>query len=489
MNNKRGRRGKSIFAILCFAFYFVFPVAAAISPAVCAPVVSELSNKPYTFAEPSARLEAQTPEPDDPVQLEASTVVPPIAMLDVSGMITQGTASYLDRGIKSLTERENPVQAVIINLNTPGGLVDATLDILGTFSESPVPVISYVSPSGAIAASAGSFILVGSHIAAMAPGTTTGAAMPIELAPTGERNAADEKTISFLAGHMESIASLRGRPPEIAAAFVTENLTLNSEEALKSKIIDYESSSLGTLLDQINNTEVKMEEETITLVTKGAEIINVPMNFSEDLQNKVSDPQIAFLLLAAGAAALYFGLSTPGTVVLETLGALLLILAVYGMGLFSTSATGIILIVLGLVLIAAELFTAATGVFAVGGAASIILGALLFPQEPLLPGNWYSLFLKTVFGTGIVLALTGILIATAVIRSRRKRYTAKQPLKTGRVVKEINPVGMVKVRGELWRAKAVDNIPISVDTLVTVTERKGLTLLVEPQKQTNKGGK
>jgi len=451
------------------------------------PPPAKIRCKPYLSARFQAReqINLQNYEYSRALAPDA----PKVVVLDIDGMITAGTAAYLTDRINKIGEEKTRAgkaqakNAVIIRINTPGGLVDATLDILRTFSASPVPVVTFVAPSGSIAASAGSFLLVGSHVAAMAPGTTVGAAMPVEINPAGgQRRAADEKTISFLAGHMKSIAAQKGRPPEIAAAFVTDNLTLNTDMAVKSGVVDLIAADLPSLLKKLDGRKVKLQKETVTLKTAGAVVMELPMTTVEKLQNKVSNPQVAFLLLLAGAAALFFGLSAPGTVVLETLGAILLVLGIYGMGLFSTNTAGIAFIVLGLGLITAEIFTPTFGVLGMGGVISLVLGALLLPQEPLLPNKWYHIFRGTVLGGVSVLALVLLTVVAAVIRSRRSRNLKRIP-KEGKVIEELNPEGLVKVEGELWRAKSKS--PVSQNTTVIVTGRKGLTLLVEPKKESD----
>jgi len=398
--------------------------------------------------------------------------VPEVWVLDVRGAITRGTADYLT----SRLEQAGGVQAVVVRLDTPGGLVEATLDILQAFSAAEVPVIVFVGPAGSIAASAGSLLLVGSHVAVMAPGTTTGAAMPVRVDPlSGAREAADEKTVKFLAGHIRNLAQERSRPPDVAEAFITENLTLGPDEALELGIIDAVAPDLTSLLAAVDGREVRLKGQTRVLRTAGARAVERPRTAMERFNDAVSDPQIAYLLLMGGVVGLYLGITAPGTFVPETLGALSLLLGIYGMGLFSTSAIGFVLLLLGLGLITAEIFTPTVGILGVGGVVSLALGAFLLPEEPLLPGEWYGTFRVTVLATATGLGIVALTLVAGVVRSRRRRGTPS--LGEGRVVKRLDPMGMIRYRGELWRARTTGP-PIEEGKRVQVVEREGLTLLV-----------
>ncbi len=398
--------------------------------------------------------------------------VPEVWVLDVRGAITRGTADYLT----SRLERAEGVEAVVIRLDTPGGLVEATLDIVRAFSAAEVPVIVYVGPEGSIAASAGALLLVGSHVAVMAPGTTTGAAMPVRLDPlTGTPDAADEKTVKFLAGYVRNLAEERGRPPDIAEAFVTENLTLGTDEALGLGIIDAVAQDLPSLLAAVDGQEVSLKGRTTVLETAGAKAVEKPPSAVERFNEAIGDPQVAYLLLIGGVMGLYLGALAPGTFVPETLGALSLLLGIYGLGLFSKSVVGLALLLLGVGLITAEIFTPTVGILGVGGVVSLALGAFLLPEEPLLPTAWYGSFRVTVLATATGLGIVALALVAGVIRSRRRRRAPS--LGEGRVVKRLDPVGMIRYRGELWRARTT-GAPIDEGRKVLVVAREGLTLLV-----------
>lgn len=245
------------------------------------------------------------------VPLHAASDQPLVYVLEVEKTVTFGTARYIERGLEEAQSKG--ADACIISLNTPGGLVDATLEIIQDMSAARIPVITYVNPEGGIAASAGTFILLNGHIAAMAPGTTCGAAMPVTISPSEEgTQAADQKTINFLAGHMKSIADQRGRPADLAGKFVTDNLVLNNREALEKGVIDYVAADKEELLNKIHDTAVTINGQEIVLRTAGAQIVTVSHNTSEKVTNLISDPTLSMLFLTIGVMGLLIGFYSLG---------------------------------------------------------------------------------------------------------------------------------------------------------------------------------
>lgn len=410
-----------------------------------------------------------------------------ILHLELKGTVTAGQATFLERQLKELNPQE--FQAVLIEMDTPGGLVEATLNLARAFSAAPVPIIVFVGPSGAIAASAGAFILVSADIAAMAPGTTVGAAMPVALSPEGIETA-DEKTINFLAGYIKSLARERGRPVEVVEKFVTENLTLDAYEAEEQGVIDLLARDRKDLLEKLQGREVKKGTETFVLSTGEARLVKKEMNLREKVQDRVSDPQIAFLLLMAGALGLYLGLGMPGTFIPEVLGGIALILGIYGLGLFDTNTAGVVLLILGAVLLVAEIFTAGFGILGIGGGISLLLGAILLPVEPLMARGWYSSFIATAIGAALALCGLSFLIITMLIRSRRqwqKSGAFFRPAEGGFVVEALNPYGTIKTRGELWKAVSEDKSFVPPGTRVKILRQDGLTLVVQALAEEGKG--
>jgi membrane-bound serine protease (ClpP class) len=410
----------------------------------------------------------------------------PVYVVEFNGAVTAGLNNYLQRQVELAQDSES--QLFVLIMNTPGGLVDATLQINQLFLNAKMPVAVLVAPSGAIAGSAGAFILISADLAVMAPGTTVGAAQPISFSPEGTESA-DQKTINFYAGHLRSIAREKGRPESIAERFVTENLTIDAREALELGVINYIAADLEELLEIVDGTEIEKQGITYSFETAGAPIMREDMNLRERLQNWLSDPQIAFMVLIIGFLGIYFGLNAPGTIVPEVSGLILVILGIYGIGLFDTNTTGIILLLVGLGLIIAELFTAGFGILGIGGSLSMVAGAILLPMEPLMAREWYTTFAITVVGTVIGLLIIMIFIIQRIVDSRRRyrdgsAYFNLPP--KGVTVSDLKPEGMIKARGELWKAKSVDETEIASGTEVEVIGSESMILWVRPLKTDRK---
>ena len=410
-----------------------------------------------------------------------------VMVIEVEGMITAGTTAFITRAVEEAGIQGT--DALVILLNTPGGLVDATLDIISAINTSEVPVITYVAPQGAIAASAGAFILLGGHVAAMSPGTTTGAAMPVMMSPGDDDvQTADDKTVLFLAGHIRSIAETRGRPADVAERFVTENLTLSSTEALEAGITDHTASNLAELLDTIHGETIQFRESEFTLNTANAELVPLTKSLTERITHLISNPQLTFILLLVGVYGLIIGLGNPATFVPEVLGAIALVLALFGLGMFEINLFAIMMIVLGIGLLIAEALTPTYGVLGTGGVVSLVLGIIYLPVEPLVTERWLVQFRLMAIGIGVIGSILMIVILAGLVRLK------KMPVRMGSrefsedigvVVDPINPKGLIKVRGELWRAESEDGSVIETGTRVRVTERHQLTCVVKAIHETN----
>lgn len=407
-----------------------------------------------------------------------------IYLVTLEDTITAGNVAHVKRMIAEA--EQNNAEAIIVLLNTPGGLVDATLDLCRKFLETEVPVVVYVSPAGSIAASAGAFILLSSDIAVMSPATSVGAAQPIMLSPEGAESA-DDKTTIFIAKQIQEFAEAKGRPGDIAERFVTENLTLGHAEALEQGVIEMVSPSLDTLMEDLHGYTFEKMGQAYTLNTAGASLVEKTMSTRERLQDFVSNPQIAFLLLMGGMMLLYIGFSNPGTFVPEVLGGIALVLGVYGMGLFDTNTTGIVLMLLGIGLLVAEAFTAGFGIMGVGGAISLLIGSLLLPLEPLMAPDWYRGFMITVIGTVIGISLIMLVIIQRVISSRRVGLQEKVTIfnipEAGVVINELKPDGTVRAGGEVWSGRSADGGDIPAGTEVEVVGNEGLWLLVKAKQK------
>jgi len=401
---------------------------------------------------------------------------PVIYVIEVDDMITAGTEMEIARGIDHATGIG--AAAVLIEINTPGGLVDSMEGIVSDIERSEVPVITFV-PQGERAFSAGAFILLSGHIAAMAPGTATGAATPIAITPTGT-TPVENKTVNAYAARMRGIAENRNRSTEVAEKFVTEGLSLTAEEALEQDVIDVVASGRHDLAAAIDNRTVNVSRESVTLRTKGAIFITQEPQFAASIVAMLSNPQIAFVLFLIGIYGIIYGLKAPGTYVPEMVGAIAIILALYGMGMFSVSTFGVLLIVAGIILLIAEVLTPTFGILTIGGAVCLILGAIMFPQEPFMPAEWISDFRQTVFAIVILSVVVIVAGLGFVLKTRLKKPTTGRDELIGEVVRaetDIDPVGTVHIHGEIWKASAAD--PVRKGEDVVIRDVDGLTLVVE----------
>ncbi len=398
----------------------------------------------------------------------------------VEGMVTAGTASHLQRGIE-VAEEEN-AEALLILLNTPGGLVDATLDIVSAMIHAEVPIITYVYPDGGIAASAGTFILLAGHQAVMAPGTTIGAAMPVTMSPEGEGVPADDKTVQFLAGHIRSIAESRNRPADVAERFVTENLTLSGREAVELEIIDNTAEDIPFLLEELQGLDIMLRGRTVTLNTENAEILEIERNIRDTVTHLISNPQIAFVLFILGVYGLVIGFNAPETFFPEVLGAIALVLALYGLGLFEVNVFAAIMILLGVGLIIAEAYTPTYGVLGTGGVISMIIGIIYLPVEPLASDRWLAEFRTLAIGVAVIASILLVIIVAALYRLKKSKVIHGEEEFadiTGIVNDAIDPEGLIKVKGELWRAKSKDSETIAEGEEVRIIKREGMVCIVE----------
>ncbi len=401
----------------------------------------------------------------------------------VEGTVTAGTTSHIQRGIEKA--EDDGAEAILILLNTPGGLVNATIDIISSMISADVPIITYVHPQGGIAASAGTFILLGGHHAFMAPGTTIGAAMPVTMNPEGGSAPADDKTVQFLSGHMRSIAEARNRPGDVAERFVTENLTLNGMEAIELEIIDGIVGDIPDLLEDIHGLEVVLDSETVTLNTKDAEILEIERSTRDTITHLISNPQIAFILFLAGVYGLVIGFNAPETFFPEVLGAIALVLALYGLGLFEVNIFAGLMILLGIGFIIAEAYTPTYGVLGTGGVISMVIGILYLPGEPLVSDRWIAEFRTLAIGAGVIASVLLIIIVAGLYRLRKSKAVHGEDEfadAVATVSETLNPEGLIKVQGELWKAKSENSNTIEKGEKVRVLKRDGMVCIVDKLK-------
>ncbi|MGB8707114.1 MAG: nodulation protein NfeD [Dehalococcoidia bacterium] len=402
-----------------------------------------------------------------------------IEVLTVNGTIVPVVASYIDRGI-GRAESEGAV-ACIIELNTPGGLLNSTEDIVQRILNAKVPVIVYVSPRGSWAASAGTFITISAHIAVMAPGTSIGAAHPVS---TGEQmpEEVSKKVTEYSAAWIRSIAETRGRDAEQAALAVSESKSFTASEALEAKLIDLRADDLESLISQINGWKVTLANgNEVTIDTTEYTLNANEMNPIERFLHVISDPNIAYILMTLATIGLITEISNPGLIFPGVIGGICLFLAFYSLGVLNAYWAGVLLIFLAIGLFVAEVFTQAFGILTAGGIASLVIGSMILfsHSSPEMQVNR-----GLIAGVAILIAAFIIFIVGAAVRGQRRRVATGAEGLIGRVAvakTSLDPKGTVLVDGELWKA-AVDTGKVEPGEEVTITKVEGLKLFVTQRK-------
>jgi len=389
------------------------------------------------------------------------------------------TEEYIARAIDEAQRRND--QAVLIEINTPGGLVESTRQIIQKITSSQVPVIVYVTPSGSRAGSAGIFILEAADIAAMAPGTNAGAAHPVLVglfAPKVD-DEMKRKIENDTAALMRSVVSRRGRNVETAVSAVLESKAFTDQEALAQHLTDFVASSEDDLFRQIDGKSFKrFNGQEVTLKLSGQPIAPFGMTLKEEILDYLMDPNISFILLAIGALALYAEFNHPGAVVPGTVGIVFILIAAFALNLLPTRFAALVLILGAFLLFAAEAKFASHGVLTVGGIALLTLGGLLLVDSPIPE---MRVHLLTALAVSVPLGLiTAFLMSIALKARRNKMVSGAQGLigETGIAQTALSPRGKIFVHGELW--DAVSSSDLSVGQAVVVRRIDGLLLQVEP---------
>lgn len=387
------------------------------------------------------------------------------------------TDEYIGRAIAEAERNQD--QALLIELNTPGGLLTSTRHIIEKILAAKVPVIIYVAPSGSRAASAGFFILESADVAAMAPGTNTGAAHPVTITGGKMDDTMKQKIENDSAAFMRSFVSKRGRNVELAETAVRQSKSWSDGEALSNHLIDYVASSEEDLFKQIAAKPIKrFNGETVTLNLAGQPVRDYNMSLRQHILAYIMDPNVAFILLAIGALALYVEFNHPGAVVPGVVGLIFIVLAVFALDLLPVRFAAVVLIFVAFVLFALEAKFATHGVLAIGGIAALTLGGLLLVDAPI-PEMRVRLW--TALSVSIPLGAITVFLMTIALKARANKVTTgEQGLvgETGMAQTPLSPYGKVFVHGELWDAVASMNVPAG--QLVVVRKVDGLQLLVDP---------
>lgn len=387
------------------------------------------------------------------------------------------TDEYIGRAIAEAERNQD--QALLIELSTPGGLLTSTRHIIEKILASKVPVIIYVAPSGSRAASAGFFILESADVAAMAPGTNTGAAHPVTITGGKMDDTMKQKIENDSAAFMRSFVSKRGRNVEVAETAVRQSKSWTDGEALSNHLIDYIASSEEDLFKQMAGKPIKrFNGETVTLNLAGQPVRDYNMSLRQHILAYIMDPNIAFILLAIGALALYVEFNHPGAVVPGVVGLIFIVLAVFALDLLPVRFAAVVLIFVAFVLFALEAKFATHGVLAIGGIAALTLGGLLLVDAPI-PEMRVRLW--TALAVSIPLGAITVFLMTIALKARANKVTTgEQGLvgETGMAQTPLAPYGKVFVHGELWDAIASVNVPAG--QMVVVRKVDGLQLMVDP---------
>lgn len=404
----------------------------------------------------------------------------PVIRVKVDSIIHPVTAEFL---VDAIAEADAAgAQVLVVELSTPGGLLPSTREMFTAMLGAATPVVVYVAPSGAQAASAGFFLLMAADVAAMAPGTNTGAAHPVGGQGEDIEGAMGEKVEQDAAATIRSLAARHGRNAELAEAAVVESRSFTADEALEAELIDLVAASLPALLDEIDGRVVAKNGRTMTLETAGAEIREIEMSPWRQILGALAHPNIAYILLSIGFLGIYFELMNPGAILPGVVGGICLILAFFSLSMLPVNYAGVALILLAIVLFIAEIKVPSFGMLTVGGVVSLALGGLMLFKSPL-PALRVSL--ELIVGVALLAGVVvGFLMRLAVRAQRSRVRTGSEGLvgEIGRAFTGFGPgdtrPGKVFVHGEFWHARA--GSPIPAGAAVRITGVAGMIVDVEP---------
>lgn len=418
-----------------------------------------------------------------------------IVQLSIEGVIGPATDDYIQRSFEKATL--DHAELVVIVMDTPGGLDTSMRGIIKNITTTSLPVVTYVSPTGARAASAGTYILYASHIAAMAPGTNLGAATPVQIgglsppeskekpekdaekkAPAINTDAMKRKAINDAAAYIRGLAQLRGRNQEWAEKAVREAASLSATEALELRVINLVATDMVDLLQQLNGMEIEVLGHKRTLKTEGLTIIEMAPDWRSRLLSVITNPNIAYILMLVGIYGLIFEFSNPGSIVPGTIGAICLLLAMYSFQLLPINYAGMALILLGIALMVGEAFQPSFGVLGIGGAVAFVIGSIILIDTEA-PG--FGINLSIIITFALISILVFVFVIGMAIRARRRPVVSGQEELIGAhgvVINDFDDTGHVTVHSETWNART--HLPLQKGQSVKVTGMQGLVLEVEP---------
>jgi membrane-bound serine protease (ClpP class) len=400
---------------------------------------------------------------------------PRVIVVHLDDTIQPISADYMARGLQAAAAQH--ANAVLIEINTPGGLLDSMRQMVSKVIASPVPVIVYVAPSGSRAGSAGFFLLEAADIAAMAPGSNAGAAHPV-VAGAKLDDLMKQKLENDTAAFLRSYVARRGRNVQAAEDAVRSSKSYSDQEALQLKLIDLVASDDASLLNDIDGrTITRFDGNKVVLHTRGAELVAVDPTLREEILDRLTDPNLAVLVLMVGGLLIYVEFNTPGTIIPGALGTILVLLAVFGLNLLPVRYTSVMLLVAAFALLILEAHFASHGVLAAVGILCLVIGSLTLVDGPIPE---LRVHLATALSAGLAFGLITAFLLRLALRARRSKFRMGGDAMIGQiavVTQPLAPTGQVMVNGELWQAESAT--PAALGEQVRVQGLRDLTLLVE----------
>lgn len=413
--------------------------------------------------------------------------------LDVDGPIGPATRDYVLRSLERAADEQ--AELVLLRLDTPGGLDSSMRDIIKAILASPVPVVTYVHPKGARAASAGTYMLYASHVAAMTPATNLGAATPVSIAPVGSSpeeekrdgkspgggSAMERKVVNDAVAYIRGLATLRGRNAEWAEQAVREAASLEADQALKLKVIDVVAPTIDALMEQLHGRKVQLPGGERALNTRTIQLETVTPDWRNKLLATITNPNVAYILMLIGIYGLIFEFSNPGAILPGVVGAICLLVALFAFQVLPINYAGLGLVLLGIALMVAEAFVPSFGALGIGGVVAFVIGSImLFDRE--IPG--FEIARPLIGAFALLSALLFVIVLAMVLRARKRPVVSGAEELTGAVGEVFDNNGMVRIHSELWQA--ISDTPLQRGQKVRVTGRDGLILRVESADESEK---